>query len=468
MSRDRVLLVQLPPASIQTLKNEFPPDESYAVEVRESVRSALDATRDQLPAFIVLGLASGETELSGLRRLRGACPSVPLLAVSSANPSPDLGIRAIREGACDLMAAPLAEGAVRQLFERVRARKSDRRWPDVETERRMPQEEHQLLGCSPAILEVGKKIGRVAPIDVTVLIGGESGSGKELVARSIHRNSRRSDRPFVAINCAAIPETLLESELFGHEKGAFTGAVERKIGKLQSASGGTVLLDEIGDMSLGKQKKILRVLEERVVQPVGSREEIPVDIRILAATHQKLWDLVSRGEFRADLYYRLSVVEVRVPPLRERKEDIRPLVDHFVETFCRRLGRPRLKVPREVYRRLRAYSWPGNVRELRNVVQSSVVFTRGGSLELPRKFSVPSPSGERNGQNGDGDGVRSPAELLGEFCKKGVSLESLERRYIWSVLREVGWHYKQAAQVLDIHRNTLRRKLRRYDLHRPD
>ena len=237
--------------------------------------------------------------------------------------------------------------------------------PEVPFPPALPEEGPEMVGTSPAMAQVFETVARVAATDSTVLVTGESGTGKEVVARVLHGASARAAGPFVAINCAAIPEHLLESELFGHERGAFTGAVERRTGRFQRARGGTLFLDEIGDMSPVLQSKILRVLEERVVEPVGGGEAVPVDARIVAATNQSLEERIGEGAFREDLYYRLAVVELHLPPLRERGGDIRALALHFGARFAERHGRPVAAVTEEALRRLERYAWPGNVRELR-------------------------------------------------------------------------------------------------------
>jgi two-component system, NtrC family, response regulator AtoC len=301
---------------------------------------------------------------------------------------------------------------------------------------------------------VFRMVGRVAPSSATVLILGESGTGKELIARAIHRNSPRASGPFVAINCAAIPENLLESELFGHEKGAFTGAITRKVGRFERASGGTLLLDEIGDMSLALQAKILRALQEREIERVGGEERIPVDVRVVAATHKNLRAAIADGTFREDLYFRLAVVTLPLPRLKDRGSDLELLIRHFVARNAAHYGRDIRAIARSVFDRLREHSWPGNIRELRNVLERAVLVAHGSVLlpeHLPLDQLAPHPADDAPG---------SPLQGY----SPGLSLADVERLHIREVLREVAGHLGRASEVLGVHRNTLTRKVREYGL----
>ena len=428
------------------------------VEVARSAEAALPRVGDPATDLVLMSVRlpdmSGREAL-GILRERGI--DTPVVLITDRD-SLEEAIRSMQEGASDFLVRPVRAEPLREVLRRHLARSG--RHEALEVPSGAGGEEDRLLGRSPGIIEVCKTLGRVAPTDATVLISGESGTGKELIARLLHRNSERWEEPLRTVNCAAIPESLLESELFGHERGAFTGADSRQLGKFEQADGGTLFLDEVGDMSLANQRKILRALEERAIERVGGQASIPVDVRVVAATHVDLWERVKEGAFRRDLYYRLAVVNIRVPPLRERKEDIRLLTDHFVTRFARRSGRAVERVASEVYERLESYDWPGNVRELRNVLERSVIMGQGSVLradDLPEL----APSGEPEGEGREG------RRLLRRFCRKGMSLEALERRYIESVLEELGWHFGQASEVLEIHRNTLRRKMRRYGLEEP-
>lgn len=314
-----------------------------------------------------------------------------------------------------------------------------------------PTQPETLVGGGPAMVEVFHTLARAARTDATILLVGESGTGKELLARHVHALSARARGPFVAINCAAIPENLLESELFGHEKGAFTGAVARRIGRFERAHGGTLFLDEIGDMSLALQAKILRALQEREIERVGGHAPIPVNVRIVAATHRDLAAEVRAGRFREDLLYRLAVVTVRVPPLRERGVDIEHLALHYIAYYAHAHRKPLTGVAEATLERLRLYPWPGNVRQLRNVLERAVLMASGPVL-LPHHLPPELQD--------DGD----PLDTLVARDGPVPRLADVERALIERAVRSSGGNLKLAAQWLGIHRNTLRRKLEEYGL----
>jgi Nif-specific regulatory protein len=311
----------------------------------------------------------------------------------------------------------------------------------------------ELVGASQPMKAIESQIGRVAATNATVLIRGESGSGKELVARAIHYSSPRRDGPFVCLNCAALTETLLESELFGHEKGAFTGATEKKIGKFEAAHQGTIFLDEIGEMTVGTQAKLLRILEGHPFERVGGNTPIQVDVRVVAATNQPLEEAVRGNTFRRDLFFRLQVVEIRLPPLRDRKSDLPQLADHFLRRFVRETGRKIRGFTPPALKKMETYDWPGNVRELRNVVERAVALGSGplidvgdvwlSSIDLDR--STPAPA---------------------EDVYQPVSLEEIEKRHILRTLEHTDWNKSQAASILSIERSTLDRKIKLYELKR--
>ena len=310
--------------------------------------------------------------------------------------------------------------------------------------------ESDLVGNSRPMRELRDSIARVAASDATVLIRGESGVGKELVSRAVHFNSNRREGPFVCVNCAALTETLLESELFGHEKGAFTGATERKAGKFEQASGGTLFLDEVGEMSPSIQAKFLRVLEGQSFERVGGHTAIQVDVRIVAATNRNLEEAVQAGEFRRDLLYRLQVIEIYAPRLSEHAEDVPLLARHLLERACRRLGRPPMELAQDAVDKLCAYSWPGNVRELRNVIERAVVLH--GGLRITAAELLFSPL------------VRPAAPDSPEADPAPVSLDELERRHILKTLERTKWNKRETARILGINRSTLDRKLQKYEM----
>jgi transcriptional regulator with GAF, ATPase, and Fis domain len=307
----------------------------------------------------------------------------------------------------------------------------------------------QVIGSSPALESVLEQVERVAPTDSTVLIEGETGTGKELIAHSIHNISSRCGRPFVRLNCAAIPLDLLESELFGHEKGAFTGAIAQKIGRFELADKGTLFLDEVGDIPPALQPKLLRVLQEQEFERLGSTRTHKVDVRLVAATNRDLAEMVSRGQFRSDLYYRLNVFPLLLPPLRARPEDISALVMHFVEIFSRRMGRPIEHIPTETMSALNAYHWPGNIRELQNLVERAVILSRDGVLPNPLPTTWTQPVA-----------VSTP----------GTTLRDSERSLILQTLGEMRWVIggpKGAAAKLGLKRTTLIHKMQKLGIHRP-
>jgi transcriptional regulator with PAS, ATPase and Fis domain len=334
------------------------------------------------------------------------------------------------------------------------------------------EDSDQIIGKSKMMQEVYKLIGQVAESDVTVLIRGESGTGKELVARAIYQHSQRKDSPFLAINCAAIPETLLESELFGHEKGAFTGANRRRIGKFEQCNGGTILLDEVGDMSLSTQAKILRVLQEGEFERIGGNETIKVDVRVLASTNRKLEESIKEGKFREDLYYRLKVMTIVLPPLRERKEDIQELTEYFFHLYNRQLGTQVSYIDPAILKKLLSYTWPGNVRELANTIKRGLILAKGDVLtgediifdkEDGATFFANEEELEKN-MNKMLDPLFS--DIL-RFWGTGLHsnlLEKVEKFLIQKALSETGGNQVRAAKLLGISRNTLRHRIDKYRL----
>ncbi len=307
----------------------------------------------------------------------------------------------------------------------------------------------EIVGSSPALQSVLLEVERVAPTGSTVLILGETGTGKELVARAVHRISERRQRPFIRLNCAAIPFDLLESELFGHERGAFTGAITRKIGRFEMADTGTLFLDEIGDIPLALQPKLLRVLQEQEFERLGSGRTHHIDVRLVAATHRNLADMVQRQEFRSDLYYRLNVFPLTLPPLRDRREDIPPLVSHFVDFFARKIGKEIRHVPQDTLSAFASHSWPGNVRELQNLIERAVILSSDGTLPNPLAAAPPAP--------------REPVVSRATFSEsqRAVILQTLERTG-WVVGGPDG-----AAAVLGLKRTTLIAKMKKLGIARP-
>jgi len=358
----------------------------HHVDVAEDGRAALDAIERFAPDLVLLDLAMPNVDGFGV--LAGLAPPAPVVVVLTAHGELATAVRAMRAGAWDFVTKPFdpdhLEQAVARALETCRLRR------DVETLRGTVEDRHHLvLGESAAMREVVTTVERAAATDATILLGGESGTGKEVLARFIHRASRRASGPFIAVNCAALPGELIESELFGHERGAFTGAARAKPGKVELAAGGTLFLDEIGELALPAQAKLLRVLQEREVERVGSTAPIKVDLRVVAASNRDLVDAVAQHGFRADLLYRLKVVAVTVPPLRERRDDIAPLATHVLARIGRELGRPGLRIADDALQVMRGYAWPGNVRELGNVLERGVALSTSDMLgrdDLPEEL----------------------------------------------------------------------------------
>lgn len=410
-------------------------------------------------------------DMSGLeayQSIREQDPKLPVIFITAGGEG-DTAIEAMKLGALDYLFKPLDREQVRRLVLRaVEIRRLMER-PVEFTPLGEADSERQdvLVGRCPAIQEVYKAIGRVASRDVTVLIQGESGTGKELVARAIYQHSQRANGPFLAINCAAIPESLLESELFGHERGAFTGAEHRRIGKFEQSSGGTLFLDEIGDMSPSTQSKVLRVLQQQRFERVGGEETIETDVRIIAATNRDLEQLVAQGKFRSDLYYRLNVFTIHLSPLRERLTDIPLLLQHFLGQFSRELNKKVTAISPEVVDMLVSYHWPGNVREFQSVIKHAILHATGPVLlpdfmpESVRSASVKDvgvPQRSRDGEPAWKEYIEKRIEE-GSQNLYSETIAMVERELIMTVLRRTGGNKLQAARMLGVTRGTLRSKM---------
>jgi two-component system response regulator AtoC len=389
-----------------------------------------------------------DDELSGwVDALRGAEGAPRLMAVAE-RPSMGLVLRAEKLGALDLLAHPLQREELVRALTRLRSAVGETPVPLPAVEPHVVGP-YVLVGESAAMLEVYKLIARVAGSTATVMIQGESGTGKEVAARAIHLNGTMAKGPFVAVNCAAIPENLLESELFGHEKGAFTGAIARKIGRFEQAAGGTLFLDEVADMSLPLQAKILRAVQEREIERVGGGEPIPVSVRLIAATNRDLREAISQGRFREDLYYRLAVVILRLPRLTDRGDDLLLLTSYYARLFGERYGKPVDAISDRALEVLQSRPWVGNVRELRNVIERAVIVATDATLRLEH-FPEELRAIDEAGSSGSGPGLLTLAEV--------------EARHIARVLTHTGGQIGAAADILGIHRNTLTRKIKEYGL----
>jgi len=427
-------------------------DEGYQVDAVESGEKCLEmVTRNDYKAVFLDVWLPGRDGLEILTELTGN-PAAPAVVMISGHGTIETAVKAAKMGAYDFIEKPLS---LEKVTLTLRNALNQRR---LEEKNRILKEAlaggEKLVGESPAIQRLRDEIARAAPTNGRVLILGENGTGKELVARLIHSLSLRKEEPFIEVNCAAIPEDLIESELFGHVRGAFTGAVETKRGKFELADGGTLLLDEIGDMSLKTQSKVLRVLQEQTFEPVGGSVGRQVDVRVLAATNKDLTQEIARGQFREDLYFRLNVIPLKVPPLRERREDVSPLARHFLGRFAGEYGLRREIAP-EAMEALVRYDWPGNVRELRNTLERMVIMT---AEEVIRVRDLPAAVRSLKG------GEESPWEGLDGFSSLKKAREAFEKRFISRKLEEAGGSVVRAAELLGLERSHLYRKLKAYGI----
>lgn len=451
--RSRVLLVDDDARMLEMLRTRLE-RRGYQCQSASSGDHAQELLRTWDADVVITDLnMPGSTGLDLCVALRESRPDLPVVLLTAFG-SFETAVAAIRAGAYDFVTKPVDVEALALAIERAterRALKAEvRRLRDVLDVVTSPG---GIVGRSQVMTDLYALVHRVAKTDATVLISGESGTGKELIARALHQASARSSAPYVGVNCAALPETLLESELFGHARGAFTDARAERQGLFQRASGGTLLLDEIGDLPLALQPKLLRVLQERVIRPVGSDKEIPVDVRIMAATHRDLRAEVRAGRFREDLYYRIDVVHLEIPPLRARGNDILLLAQHFLDAAAARGRKPMVAIDDGAAQALVSYAWPGNVRELQNVIERAVALARGDRLTLDDLPDHLRPSARASAAP-VGDDVDVPIDL--------PSLEEVERGHIMRTLRAVGGNKRLAARILGLDRKTLYRKLKLY------
>lgn len=481
-----ILVVDDEPADLGLVSRALEKLDHHVVAAT-TAKECLSAVRQTSPDVIVLDvLLPDGNGLDILEKIRKCDDRVPVIFVTSSNES-GTAIQAMKLGALDYLVKPIDISELRKVVARAL---EIRRLTDKPVEMNVEIESaqtHAIIGRCPAMQEVYKAIGIVANQDVTVLIRGESGTGKELVARALYQYSDRVTGPFLAVNCAAIPEALLESELFGHEKGSFTGADRKRIGKFEQCSGGTLFLDEIGDMSPVLQSKLLRVLQEKQIERVGGNETITTDVRVIAATHQNLERMVAEGKFRADLYYRLNGFSIHLPPLREREQDFEMLVDHFRRLACSDLGKKVRETADDAIAVLRSYSWPGNIRELQNAVRQAILKTNGPVLMadfLPDFVSsaIPEPavesgtlkleSSEQNGYQGraaqDRNGDLPDNSDLSQLINNRLDADSpqlydeiiahVEEHLVSTVLQRSDGDRAEASRLLGINPASLRSK----------
>jgi two-component system, NtrC family, nitrogen regulation response regulator NtrX len=426
--------------------------EGYKIDEARSGQEGLDkAARvpyDAILLDIKMPILDGIEVLENLREQRILTPVVMV----SGHGDMHTAVECTKRGAFDFLEKPLNRD---KLLLTVRNAVRQRSLEEENTElKEKAEKEYQLVGASPLMAELKSQVERAAPTRATVLITGESGTGKELVAREIHRRSSRANKPFIQVNCAAIPNELIESELFGHEKGSFTGAIRKQTGKFVAADGGTIFLDEIGDMSTGAQAKVLRVLQEGDVEPVGSASVVKVDVRVIAATNKNLEDEIRAGRFREDLYYRLNVIPIRTPPLRERRDDVKVLAEHFARLFSEEHNYHPKKFSPTALKALSDASWRGNVRELRNMIERLVIMVPSESIDvtdLPAEF------------------FRTPNDIISTAMRLNTLQEfkdEAEKAFIMAKLREYGWNVSKTAEAIDTPRSNLYKKIEQYNIKR--
>jgi DNA-binding NtrC family response regulator len=445
----KILVVDDDRVSLNMLQ-EFLEKNHFEVYLAQNAEQAMQEVRAHHIPLVLSDIKMEESDgLSLLGDLKAKYPKIVMIMMTGFG-SMEGAIEAIQKGAFDYISKPfdlikllsLVNKAVKHVQSLGQAQAAD--------DLTLVDAPKVLIGSSPKMVEVYKTIARATLSTSTVLIQGESGTGKELVARAIHSNSDRKTKNFVAVNCGALTETLLESELFGHVKGSFTGAQSDKKGLFEEANGGTLFLDEIGDISMGLQVKLLRVLQEGEIKPVGSNSQIKVNVRIVAATHRNLNEMVDQGKFREDLFYRLKVIEVEIPPLRERKEDIAELSNVFLKKYSSKLKKKVSEISREGLQALFNYAWPGNVRELEHQIERAVALTSSSVLTADDfNFTQPGELELKAGLSGSGD---------------QRSLEEMEKSHILSVLKQVDYNKSKASEVLGIDRATLYRKAQKYGI----
>jgi len=423
-------------------------DEGYAVLASSSGEEALKVIKEQSPDLILLDVwLTGMDGIETLKLMKEVKPDIPVIIISG-HGNIELAVKATRMGAYDFLEKPLSLERVVLTAQRAIERYS------LEAENKSLREDltrrWRIIGNSPKMLHLLEQVEMAAKSNSRVLILGESGSGKELIAHILHEKSARAEKPFIEMNCAAIPQELIESELLGHEKGSFTGAFERKNGKFELADEGTLFLDEVGDMSLSTQAKVLRVLETQEFQRVGGNRNIKVDVRIITATNKDLFEEVKKGNFREDLLFRLNVIPIVIPSLREKKEDIPALVEYFLEYFALEYRQKPKKITPEALKKLEGYDWPGNIRELRNMIERLVIMTPAQVI-TPKNIIL-------------GESTRSDYFSLTTLKE---SREAFEKEFITRKLEENNWNISKTAETLDIERSNLHRKIKAYEIRTP-
>jgi DNA-binding NtrC family response regulator len=429
----------------RALKNE-----DYKIITASDGKEAVEKFKKEDPDLILLDLRMPEMNgMEALREIKKEDSKIPVIMIT-AHGTMESAIEAMKIGALDYISKPFEIEELKVQIRKALDIGDMTKQIEFLTEELREKTGKVIIGDSDKIKKVLEIVNRVAKSNATVLITGESGTGKELIANAIHYNSDRADKPYVKVNCGALPENLLESELFGHEKGAFTGAVARKLGRFERADGGTIFLDEVGEISLPMQVKLLRVLQEKELERVGGTETIKVDVRIVAATNKDLKKMTEEGSFREDLYYRLNVIPIELPPLRERREDIPQLIEYFLEKYCREIGRSKMKLSKEALDIFLNYRWKGNIRELENVIERLAILCEGDIIEkndLPRELVY------ENNKN---------TEFI--LPKEGINLEEVEKNLIQQALEMSDYNQTKAAKLLGITRHTLIYRMDKYNI----
>ncbi len=467
MSGAKILLIEDDPGVTDTLQRVLV-DEGHQVTVQKRGDDGLAcATRDPFNVVITDLRLPGLSGLELVRQLHTAQPRLPIILVTAFGTT-ETAIEATKFGAYDYLVKPFDMPEMLELVRR--AADSNRLMSEPVGLGEPASARDALVGNSPAMRAIYKEIGRVASKPVNVLIRGETGTGKELIARAIYQYSNRANAPFIAINCAAIPETLLESELFGYERGAFTGAQARRIGRFEQANHGTIFLDEIGDISLGTQVKLIRVLQERCLERLAGKETIPIDVRVIAATHRDLDEAIREKQFREDLFYRLSVVVINLPPLRDRREDIPSLVLYFLRKHGPELGNPEPSILPGAVEFLQMQSWPGNVRELENVIRKALLLAQNYTINLDHVRAVltrgTAPTAAPSRSLGDFiDDVLAAAKRGEVSDAHARTLETAERELFKRAIQQAQGNQARAARWLGISRITMKAKLTQFGLH---
>ncbi|HMK42940.1 MAG TPA: sigma-54 dependent transcriptional regulator [Dissulfurispiraceae bacterium] len=458
----KVLVIDDDESVLWVIRKALEPS-GYDIEAKSTLKAGMKAIDGYRLILLDMMLPDG-SGLDALRDIRVFNPDAAVIMVT-AHGRMESAIEAMREGAYDYLEKPFDLEELKIVVDKAFR---DMALRDELMELRQHKEEQKvslMVGRSKAMLKIFKEIGRVAPRDVTVLITGESGTGKELVARSIHNNSQRKFGPFVAVNVAAIPKDLLEAELFGWEKGAFTGAHEKNQGKIQAADSGTLFLDEVSELDIGLQAKLLRFLQEHEYTPLGSSKTVKANVRILGASNRDLKDCVREGLFREDLYYRFNVIEIHIPPLRERTEDIIPLAEHFLVETARALDLAPKELSKDARKALREHEWPGNVRELENAIKKASILSRGSLIE--RKDLLSEAYGAcsiRDFLEGKLNGFLTQMKKLESSNLYETVTSEVEKALFGIVLKETGGNQLKAAKILGINRNTLAKKLKIYNI----